>query len=142
MIWFISEIVVKIELITFPEEDKEGFFEFRICAANDTTVTQKCLDDTQLPIKEGYMAGTPLRFRPGKAGDFHLTVALPPDLVCDRCVLQWRYRSGKFSQYYHNGYTAIENIKTTVLPANSDSDVVMFCSQSYQGRIIDTSLVY
>ena len=30
---------------------------------------------------------------------------------------------------------------TTVLPAKSDSDV-MFCLQSYQGLIIDISLVY
>ena len=33
------------------------------------------------------------------------------------------------------------HVVTTVLPAKSDSDV-MFCLQSYQGRIIDTSLVY
>ena len=31
--------------------------------------------------------------------------------------------------------------RTTVLPAKSDSDV-MFCLQSYQGLIIDRSLVY
>ena len=31
--------------------------------------------------------------------------------------------------------------KTTVLPAKSDSDF-MFCLQSYQGLIIDISLVY
>ena len=31
--------------------------------------------------------------------------------------------------------------KTTVLPAKSDSDV-MFCLQSYEGLIIDRSLVY
>ena len=31
--------------------------------------------------------------------------------------------------------------KNTVLPAKSDSDF-MFCLQSYQGLIIDTSLVY
>ena len=34
-----------------------------------------------------------------------------------------------------------ENIQGTVLPAKSDSDVVL-CLQSYQGLIIDGSLVY
>ena len=33
------------------------------------------------------------------------------------------------------------SIRTAVLPAKSDSDV-MFCLQSYQGLIIDRSLVY
>ena len=33
------------------------------------------------------------------------------------------------------------NIKTTVLPVKSDSDV-MFCLQSYHGLIIDILLVY
>ena len=34
-----------------------------------------------------------------------------------------------------------EKLTTTVLPAKSDSDF-MFCLQSYQGLIIDISLVY
>ena len=34
----------------------------------------------------------------------------------------------------------IQDQWTTILPAKSDSDV-MFCLQSYQGRIIDKSLV-
>ena len=85
-----SEMVVKVELITY----EKGYFEFKICKANKKAVTQKCLDDTQLPIKEGFMEGTPLRYYPKSAGDFHLTVALPPKLSCRRCVLQWRYRTG------------------------------------------------
>ena len=36
---------------------------------------------------------------------------------------------------------AIQKIASTVLPAKSDSDF-MFCSQSYQGIIIDILLVY
>ena len=35
----------------------------------------------------------------------------------------------------------VKIISTTVLPAKSDSDF-MFCLQSYQGLIIDISLVY
>ena len=37
--------------------------------------------------------------------------------------------------------TLTESTRPTVLPAKSDSDV-MFCLQSYQGLIIDRSLVY
>ena len=36
-------------------------------------------------------------------------------------------------------YTSFNGYPDTVLPAKSDSDV-MFCLQSYQGRIIDRSL--
>ena len=39
------------------------------------------------------------------------------------------------------GLSLIVKIPCTVLPAKSDSDV-MFCLQSYQGLIIDRSLVY
>lgn len=85
----IKEMSVKIELLAF----EKGFFEFRICSADNNTVTQECLDENILPIKEGYLAGTPLRFFPQGAGDFRLTVAIPPNLTCDRCVLQWRYHT-------------------------------------------------
>ena len=37
--------------------------------------------------------------------------------------------------------TPLNLIYTTILPAKSDSDF-MFCLQSYQGLIIDRSLVY
>ena len=44
-------------------------------------------------------------------------------------------RFGKKSHIY------VMMLASTVLPAKSDS-VVMFCLQSYQGLIIDRSLVY
>ncbi|KAH3882761.1 uncharacterized protein LOC127878063 [Dreissena polymorpha] len=85
----IKEINVKVELLAF----EKGFFEFRLCPVNNGTLTQQCLDEHLLPIKEGYMAGTPMRFYPDAAGDFRLTVAVPPDMTCDLCVIQWRYRT-------------------------------------------------
>lgn len=88
---FLPEISVKVELLAF----ENGFFEFRLCPANNNTVTQQCLDEYLLPIKEGYMAGNPLRFYPKSAGDFRLTVAIPPNMVCERCVIQWRYHTGE-----------------------------------------------
>ena len=71
-----------------------GFFEFRVCPANSQPVTQACLDEYLLPIQEGYVNGTPFRFYPKSAGDYRLTVAVPPNLSCNRCVLQWRYHTG------------------------------------------------
>lgn len=88
---FLPEISVKVELLAF----ENGFFEFRLCPANNNTVTQQCLDEYLLPIKEGYMAGNPLRFYPKSAGDYRLTVAIPPNMVCERCVIQWRYHTGE-----------------------------------------------
>ncbi|KAL4216325.1 hypothetical protein ACF0H5_024052 [Mactra antiquata] len=85
----IKEIPIKVELLAY----EKGFFEFRICPANNNTVTQECLDENLLPIKEGYMAGTPMRFYPKAAGDHRLTIAINPNLTCERCVLQWRYHT-------------------------------------------------
>ena len=45
-----------------------------------------------------------------------------------------------FVQYVEVGIIWL-NVPATVLPAKSDSDVI-FCLQSYQGLIIDRSLVY
>lgn len=85
----IKEMSVKIELLAF----EKGFFEFRLCSLNNYTLTQECLDENILPIKEGYLLGTPLRYYPKDARDFRLTIAIPPDLTCDHCVLQWRYHT-------------------------------------------------
>ncbi|XP_060596752.1 uncharacterized protein LOC132750734 [Ruditapes philippinarum] len=85
----VLEMPVKVELLAF----EKGFFEFRLCNADIYNITQECLDENILPIKEGYLAGTPLQFFPKGAGDFRLTVAVPPNLTCNRCVLQWRYHT-------------------------------------------------
>jgi hypothetical protein len=40
---------VKVELLAF----EKGFFEFRLCNADIYNITQECLDENILPIKEG-----------------------------------------------------------------------------------------
>ena len=47
----------------------------------------------------------------------------------------------KYISYFTFFFKRISVATFTVLPANSDSDV-MFCLQSYHGLIIDRSLVY
>ena len=49
---------------------------------------------------------------------------------------QWLLSSKEIAEHATDGKNSF-----TVLPANSDSDV-MICLQSYQGLIIDRSLVY
>ena len=49
-------------------------------------------------------------------------------------------RFGTYRIYMHSA-VFINTFTATVLPAKSNSDV-MFCLQSYQGLIIDMSLVY
>ena len=63
--------------------------------------------------------------------------------VYSQCV-PWRPLSERFRDYPLSQIANKNNKSTTnatVLPAKSDSDV-MFCLQSYQGLIIDRSLVY
>ncbi|KAH3834485.1 uncharacterized protein LOC127877526 [Dreissena polymorpha] len=69
----------------------EGFFEFRLCAKDDsnTEVTQECLDAGQLDIEP---RGT--RYNKVKAGNNDVTVRLPAGLTCKHCVLQWKYNTG------------------------------------------------
>ncbi|KAL3885416.1 hypothetical protein ACJMK2_025479 [Sinanodonta woodiana] len=85
-----QDIHVKVDLTGY----LQGYFEFRICAANKNPVTQECLNRNLLPIKEGFTNGSPMRFYPTENGVYNLTIAIPPGFTCERCVLQWRYYTG------------------------------------------------
>ena len=70
---------------------------------------------------------------------------------CDNGVLNLNFCPATYSHKDYRPSTSVEQliikdkrvntIRTTVLPAMSDSDF-MFCLQSYQELIIDISLVY
>lgn len=71
-----------------------GFFEFKLCPHNDikTPVTQECLDRYVLEI-----VGSPgvTRYEPGsRNGKHHIKLALPAEVTCEQCVLQWHYKAG------------------------------------------------
>jgi hypothetical protein len=71
-----------------------GFFEFKLCPQNDikTPVTQECLDRYVLEI-----VGSPgvTRYEPGsKNGMHYIKLALPAEVTCEQCVLQWHYKAG------------------------------------------------
>ena len=76
------------------KKNMKGYFEFRLCpdVSIDKPVTQSCLDSNVLEI-EGY--GT--RYYPKQNGMINLRLLKPVQLTCDRCVLQWKWHTGKYT---------------------------------------------
>lgn len=77
-----------------------GNFQFKICPQNDITtpVSQECLDQHVLEI-----AGKPgvTKYEPGTAVGSHIVkLALPADMTCEQCVIQWHYTSGMVKLLY------------------------------------------
>ncbi|XP_039756087.1 uncharacterized protein LOC120630852 [Pararge aegeria] len=65
-----------------------GYWVFKICP--DPHITdQSCFDQHPVELEEG---GT--RFYPPKEGIYSLNYRLPKGLICEHCVLQWRYIAG------------------------------------------------
>lgn len=77
----------------------KGYFEFRLCPHDDpnVTVTQECLDRNLLsdPITKG----TKFFVDDKSVGIYQLDLQLPEGVVCNACVLQWRYRTGWWFSY-------------------------------------------
>ena len=72
----------------------KGFFEFRLCVNNDykKVATQECLDQN---ILQGVKTGTRKFYIGTTSGYITKAVILPPNVTCDQCVLQWRYKTGE-----------------------------------------------
>lgn len=84
-------IPVKVVLTAY----HKGYYEFKICPHNNPTmpVTQRCLDEHPLEIKEGNRRYR-TRYYPRNSGAQWLNLVLPRGLECSQCVLQWRYKTG------------------------------------------------
>ena len=69
-----------------------GYFEFRLCPKQsaDQLVTQECLDRHLLTLADG----STRFYVTSETGLFFPVAQLPSDVVCDHCVLQWRYTAG------------------------------------------------
>ncbi|KAK3580518.1 hypothetical protein CHS0354_009470 [Potamilus streckersoni] len=86
-----TSIDVKVEITAH----HKGYFEFKLCPNDEAEVTQECLDRYPLMIEEGIQQGDPMKFYPPDGQTIHsLKVSIPPDIRCERCVLQWTYRAG------------------------------------------------
>lgn len=78
-----------------------GWFEFKLCPATPVggeeekvEVTQECLDRQPLIVD-----GAGYRWELGEkgAGNYTMKVSLPPDVTCDRCLLQWTWTTSNFN---------------------------------------------
>ncbi|XP_064292492.1 uncharacterized protein LOC128675686 isoform X2 [Plodia interpunctella] len=66
-----------------------GFWEFKLCP-DPGIDDQECFDSFLLELEEG---GT--KYYPTRGNSkYSVNYRLPPGLVCDHCVLQWRYTAG------------------------------------------------
>lgn len=66
-----------------------GYWEFKLCPEPDRN-EQECFDQYILELEDG---GT--TFRPDRGSSkYEVSYRLPSGLVCDHCVLQWRYTAG------------------------------------------------
>ncbi|XP_026733298.1 uncharacterized protein LOC113497784 [Trichoplusia ni] len=66
-----------------------GFWEFRICT-DPYDNTQECFDQHLVELEDGETKYYP---KDGSAY-YEVKYRLPTDLVCDHCVLQWKYTAG------------------------------------------------
>ncbi|CAG0888711.1 unnamed protein product [Cyprideis torosa] len=97
-----SSIKIVIELTA----NHRGFFEFRLCPNNNVKklATQRCLDKYLLRRTDGIGA----RFYPGEGNKtFLVRYNLPKDVLCNQCVLQWRYVAGNNWGRCPNGTEAV-----------------------------------
>ncbi|XP_052786118.1 uncharacterized protein LOC128221552 [Mya arenaria] len=69
-----------------------GYFEFAIC--DTVPETRDCFDNNLVKITEGRAQGDQFGYWPEKAGIISLTLEIPDNFACDRCVLQWKYVTG------------------------------------------------
>jgi len=70
----------------------KGWIGFKLCPTNDFSVsaTQDCLDAHPVALPSGDLQYDVDPVTPW----YNVTFALPSDLKCDLCVLQWRYHVG------------------------------------------------
>lgn len=70
----------------------EGDFQFKLCPWNNMNVapTQDCFDDFPLQFEDGSDKYGPI----SETKTYNLKVKLPDNVVCDRCIMQWQWRTG------------------------------------------------
>jgi len=85
-----------IDILIQISANHRGDFEFRLCPAknNQTEVTQECLDKHLLHI-EGHGKKYTIASSENTL-NVELKLKLPQDVHCERCVLQWHWRTSNF----------------------------------------------
>ncbi|XP_047032400.1 uncharacterized protein LOC124639190 [Helicoverpa zea] len=75
-----------------------GFWEFRICL-DPYDNTQECFDQILLELEDG---GTKYYPKEG-SGTYEVNYRIPSNIVCEHCVLQWKYTAGNNWGVCENG---------------------------------------
>lgn len=92
---FISRTFKQNEIINVTVEitkDLSGYIEFRICDnSNDDVITVDCLDKNVLEIGDTKYK----QYKVWNSGYHVIPIQLPENLTCDKCLLQFRYHTGK-----------------------------------------------
>lgn len=85
-----SNIILTVRITS----NHRGWFEFKLCPTDQPHESlDKCLDDHILEIDGGTT-----QHEVGQAtGDIEVKVKLPQGLSCRRCILQWKYNTGKLT---------------------------------------------
>ncbi|KAI8439798.1 hypothetical protein MSG28_013474 [Choristoneura fumiferana] len=77
-----------------------GYWEFKLCP-DPTNNDQACFDQYVLQLENGETKYYPTN----GSTTYNVNYKLPAGLVCDHCVLQWRYRAGNNWGICSNGTT-------------------------------------
>lgn len=88
-----SVLEAKVELTT----THLGYFTFRLCPKTSTKreVSQECLNKYPLKVLTTKGNRETYQIKSEKSnGNYTVPLRLPPNVTCDRCVLQWTYTSG------------------------------------------------
>ncbi|RWS11046.1 uncharacterized protein B4U79_11838 [Dinothrombium tinctorium] len=88
-----SNITVEVMLTT----NHRGFFLFKICSADGRReeVTQECLDSNPLEVLDENQVKGKYKYMVKAEQSKMIKIRLKlPAITCDRCVLQWDYRTG------------------------------------------------
>jgi hypothetical protein len=68
-----------------------GYFYFKICNLDNERESEACFERNKVLISGG-SENYPLPSTESR--DYSLSIQLPPNLVCNHCVLQWTYVAG------------------------------------------------
>ncbi len=91
------------------EAAHDGFFEFKICSLSTPTSieTNECFAHV---LQRADGGGPQIPVNNGMAGRVNnMKYVLPPGLTCSRCVLQWRYYTGRYQGWGKYFFSKIQN---------------------------------
>ena len=74
-----------------------GYFTFDLCNLDEDRETEECFEKYPLKTIDGHDR----YYIDNEVKDFPVYLTLPPDVVCEHCVLRWQYTSGEFWFFLH-----------------------------------------